>query len=186
MVQTETWNTASAPANPWIGQTACPYTPGSLPAGASLSSRVLVDHITNRFAGVDRTAFTYYPGISDLGTITAIGIDLFVDASTTQPPAATELRSGVFLRNQNQQPIASFTATATGGGHVLLNAGGSSDPDGQTFTIAWFNVTGGANTAIGSTGLLDWKPGPGTYSVKLQITDPGGLVATQTQTVVVS
>ena len=184
--QTETWNTASTPANPWTGQTACPYTPGSLPAGASLSTRVLAQHITNRIAGASRTAFTYSPGATDLAAITAIGIDLFVDASTTQPPAETELRSGAFLRNQNQQPVASFTATATGGGHVLLNAGGSSDPDNQTFTISWYNVTGGANTLIGTTGLLDWKPGAGTYSVKLQITDPGGLIGTQTQTVVVS
>jgi prepilin-type N-terminal cleavage/methylation domain-containing protein len=197
MVQTETWTTSTVPANPWTTGTACPYTPGSLPSGASVSSRRLASNVMNRYAGAARPAFSYYPSASSLSTITSIGIDLFVDAKANLPPAETELRSSAFLRNQNQTPIASFTATSTGGGHVLLNGGGSSDPDGQTITFAWFKVTGSPTspcsasqsgcTLIGSTGLFDWRPGAtGTYTVELVVTDPGGLTAYQRQSVVVT
>ena len=42
VAQKETWTTAAAPANPWAASggvfPACPFTPGSLPAGASIST----------------------------------------------------------------------------------------------------------------------------------------------------
>ncbi len=189
-VQTETWNTSTVPANPWLPTggiyPACPFTPGSLPSGAAVSNDRIASKVMNRRAGADRPAFTYTYGVAgNLATITNVGIQLFVDVDPALPPAETSLRSAAFLRNQNQPPVASFTATATGGGHLLLNGGGSSDADGSSLTYAWTNVTGGANTGFASTGLYDWRPGAGTYSVKLTVTDPGGLSATQTQTVVV-
>ncbi len=189
-VQTETWNTSTVPANPWAPTggvyPACPYTPGSVPSGAAISNDRIADKVMNRYSGADRPAFTFtYGTAGNLATITNVGIQLYLDIDPGRPPAETTLRSAAFLRNQNQQPVASFTATATGGGHVLLNGGGSSDGDGSSLTYAWTNVTGGANTALANTGLYDWRPGAGTYSVKLTVTDPGGLSATQTQTVVV-
>lgn len=197
-MQTETWNTSAIPANPWSAGAACPFTPGSLPSGAAISTRRLAESITNRIAGASRAAFTFYPSAASLSTITAVGIDVYVDVSATQTPSETRLRSSAFIRNQNQVPIASFTATATGGGHVLLNAGSSSDPDGQTITFAWFRVSGGADCSIiplpagctalppPSSGFRDWATTPGTYTIQLVVTDPGGLKATQTQTVVVT
>ena len=45
----------------------------------------------------------------------------------------------------------------------------------------------GVDVAIGSTGLLDWVPsaGPGQYTIKLQVTDSGGLIGTEVRTVTV-
>ena len=111
-------------------------------------------------------------------------MNLFIDVNTAMPPVESALSSSAFLRNQNQPPVASFTFSATGGGHLLLNGGASSDPDNQSLTYAWFNASTGSS--IGSGGLLDWAPGPGTYSVRLEVTDSGGLVGSETQTVVVS
>ena len=141
--------------------------------------------MTNRYAGADRAAFTY--DNASLAAIATIGVNLFVDVSPTQAPPEAELTSAAFLRNQNQAPAASFTDTATGAGHVLLNAGGSSDPDNQPLSFKWTQVTGGGESTIGSTGLLDWVPstGPGQYTIKLQVTDSGGLVGTEVRTVTV-
>jgi prepilin-type N-terminal cleavage/methylation domain-containing protein len=189
-VQRETWTTSTVPANPWGPSgsgvyPACPSSP-TPPSGASISTNRVAERVMNRRAGGTRAAFTYTYGTpGNLATITGVGVQLFVDADPSRSPGETSLRSFAFLRNQNQPPVASFSATSTGAGHVLLNAGGSSDADGSTLTFAWTNVTGGANTAIGSTGYFDWRPGAGTYSVKLTVTDPGGLSATQTQTVTV-
>lgn len=186
--QVETWTSAATPPNPWpiTGgiSTACPSTPGSIPAGGSVATASLAEHVMNRVAGANRPAFTY--DSATLGQITTVGINLFVDDSRALPPAETSLRSAAFLRNQNQAPVATFLPTSTGNGHVLLNGGGSSDPDNQQLSYQWFKVVGGTSTTIGSTGLLDWSPGPGTYTVRLQVTDTGGLIGTQTQTVVVS
>ena len=183
--QRETWTTSTVPPNPWPGSTACPAEPGSVPPGATVSTAKLTENVTNRYAGDDRAAFSY--DSDSLSEITKIGVSLFVDVSPTLPPAETQLSSAAFLRNQNQVPVAAFTDTATGAGHVLLNAGGSSDPDNQVITFRWLLVTGTEETDIGSTGLLDWVPadGPGEYTIKLQVTDSGGLIGTEVHTVTV-
>jgi hypothetical protein len=189
-VQTESWTTSTAPANPWAPTggvyPACPFTPSSPPAGTTFTTNRVADKVVNRYAGADRPAFTYtYASPGNVATISSIGVNLYVDVDPGEAPGETQLRSSAFLRNQSQAPVASFTATATGGGHVLLNAGGSGDADGTSVTYAWTNVTGGANTAIATTGFYDWHPGAGTYSVKLTVTDPGGLSSSQTQEVIV-
>lgn len=185
--QTQTWNTAAVPVNPWPitsgASTACPSTPG-VPAGSSISTTTLAENVMNRQAGESRSAFTFDSGALD--QITTVGIDLFVDVDPNQSPDETRLQSAAFLRNQNQPPVAAFAATPTGGGRVLLNGGASSDPDGQQITFKWFRVVGAVETEIASTGFLDWNPGPGTYSIRLEVTDPGGLISTLTQEVVVT
>ena len=183
--QRETWTTSTVPPNPWPTSSQCPAEPGSVPSGATVSTTKLTENVTNRYAGDDRAAFSY--DSDSLSEITTIGVNLFVDVSPTLPPAEAELSSAAFLRNQNQVPVAAFTDTATGAGHLLLNAGGSSDPDNQQITFKWLQVTGSGEVAIGSTGLLDWVPtaGPGQYTIKLQVTDSGGLIGTEVHTVTV-
>ena len=183
--QRETWTTSTVPPNPWPASSQCPAEPGSVPSGATVSTAKLAEDVTNRYAGADRAAFGY--DSDSLSEITTIGVTLFVDVSPTMPPAETELSSAAFLRNQNQVPVAAFTDTATGAGHLLLNAGGSSDPDNQQITFKWLLVTGTEEVEIGSTGLLDWVPedGPGEYTIKLQVTDSGGLIGTEVHTVTV-
>jgi prepilin-type N-terminal cleavage/methylation domain-containing protein len=181
--QTETWTSATAPTNPWPltggASTACPSAPSSLPGGTSITTTRLVEHVTNRIGGADRAAFSVDD--ADLTRISTVGVNLFVDADPKLPPVETSLRSSAFLRNQNQAPLPSCVATPTGGRHVLLNGGGSSDADNQQLSYEWFRVDGATTTKIGSVGLVDWTaPTSGvSYTFRLRVTDTGGLSATQ-------
>ncbi|MBW3608713.1 MAG: hypothetical protein KY463_10215, partial [Actinobacteria bacterium] len=63
---------------------------------------------------------------------------------TTPGRGAPELRvtSGVYLRNQNQPPVASFVATpASASRTVVLNAAGSVDFEGRNLSYYWFKQT---------------------------------------------
>jgi hypothetical protein len=186
VAQKQTWTTATPPANPWAESggnfPACPFTPASLPAGSAITTTTLVQDVTNRYAGASRPAFTY--DNTTLGAITSVGISLFIDVNTVAQPGESQLSSSAFLRNQNQAPLASFTSSPTGAGRVLLNGGGSSDPDNQAMTFAWFRVDTGAQ--IGTGALLDWAPGAGTYQVRLEVTDAGGQTGSFVGTVTVS
>lgn len=184
IVQTQTWTTATAPANPWPVSGGVSPTCPSTPSGGSVTTARLAESVTNRYAGEDRPAFTF--DSTTLSQITSVGINLFVDGDVNQSPEEIQLRSAAFIRNQNQPPVASFTASPTGAGHVLLNAGASSDPDNQPITFKWYRVNGTTRTQIGTSGLLDYAPGAGTYSIELEVTDSGGLVSKQTKTVVIS
>jgi prepilin-type N-terminal cleavage/methylation domain-containing protein len=186
--QTQTWSTAATPANPWpeaSATIACPDT--STPTSVRVASAV-----TNRFQGADRPAFTYNgaPAPSDLSTITSVQLDLFINTNTTLAAAESEVRSTVFARNQNRPPSASFSYTAAGNGTVLLNGGSSYDPDGQDLTYTWActssSCPSSSTLAAAGTGLVQWNPGAGTYTVTLTVKDPSGLPSTATQTVVVT
>ena len=49
------------------------------------------------------------------------------------------MASGIYLRNQNQAPIASFVATpASTSSTVVLNASASTDFEGRTLNYFWF------------------------------------------------
>ena len=161
-----------------------PGPPGSVPPGATVSTTKLTPSVTNRYAGADRAAFTY--DNATLPEITTVGMNLFVDVSPTQAPAETELTSAAFLRNQNQAPVAAFTNTATGAGHVLLNGGG------RAIRTTSSSPSSGRRSRVGSTDHrldrvagLGSPTGPGKYTVRLQVTDTGGLIGTEIHTVTV-
>lgn len=180
--QTQTWTTAATPPNPWPAPTACPSTPASVPSGSAISTVRVANDVVNRYAGTERPAFSYDSATPS--EITKVGIELLVDVSPAEQPGPTELRSAAFLRNQNQMPVAVCTATATGSGRVLLNGGGSSDPDNQRLSFTWYQD--GSGTSIGTAGLLDYQSSPGSRSFQLVVTDAGGLSATQNCDVVVT
>jgi prepilin-type N-terminal cleavage/methylation domain-containing protein len=187
--QTQTWSTATAPSNPWPAATATIACPD---ASTATSVRV-ASAVTNRFqARTDRSAFTYNDGAAptDLSTITSVQLDLFINTNTKLNAAESEVRSTVFARNQNRPPSASFSYTASGSGTVLLNGGSSYDPDGQDLTYVW-SCTGAScptpsTLSSAGTGLVQWNPGVGTYTVTLTVKDPSGLSSTATQTVAVT
>jgi hypothetical protein len=190
--QTQTWTTATPPTSPW---TPDPTQTIACPDASTSSSVTVAPSVTNRYRGrTDRPAFSFNNGSapSDLGTITSVQIDLFVNPTPTAlSPAETELRSAAYLRNQERPPSVSFTSTATGGGGVLLNGGTSYSPDGEDLSYAWSCTApslcpNSAALAATNTGLVDWQPGTGTYTVQLTVTDAGGLSATTTQQVTVS
>jgi prepilin-type N-terminal cleavage/methylation domain-containing protein len=166
--QTLAWTTANSVSDPW--STACPDT--------SSASTTLVSGVTNRAKQrTDRPAFTYNGGTApaNLATIDTVGLDLFVNPTPRLSDAETELRSGAFLRNQQRSPVANFTYTPLGGGAVLLNAGPSYDPSGEPLTYSW--SCSGATPCASSAAVFSWKPGAGSYTVTLTVTDPAGLQA---------
>ena len=65
---------------------------------------------------------------------------LVVDTAPGQALGEERVASGVYLRNQNQAPVGSFTVTPISGSPrtVLLNGSGSSDFEQRTLTYYWF------------------------------------------------
>jgi cytochrome c len=82
-------------------------------------------------------------------------------------------------RRGNRAPKAVLTASVTAGRHplkVALDAGGSSDPDGDALKFTWGNGRSGVKLQM-TFGK------PGTYKVALTATDPSGAESTATQTI---
>jgi prepilin-type N-terminal cleavage/methylation domain-containing protein len=184
--QKHRWTTATPPTT--MPTANCPDTSWG-------TSRILVDHVTNRATastggrGSKRPAaaplFTFYPGTATLDTITSIRISLYTDHSWAKVPTETELTSGILLRNQNGSPTASFIATPgnVGSRKITLNANTSTDPEGLPLSYRWCDVTTTSlcddTTRIG-TGVLYTYTAPvaGARQIKLQVFDVGGLQAT--------
>jgi prepilin-type N-terminal cleavage/methylation domain-containing protein len=164
--QTQTWTTGTPPALP--STTSCP-------SSAWTTQAIATDQVTNG----SRTVFTYNDN-SDLTNITQIHADLYIDVSQTLRPPESRLESGVYLRNQNKAPIASFTATVAGNKHVLLNGSASSDPEGGSLSFKWFD----GSTQIGSGQTCDCIAlNTGNRTITLTVADQSGITDSVSQTV---
>jgi hypothetical protein len=170
--QVQTWTAAAPPAVP---------STGSCPDAAWPSQEVVANGIVNDRLGAGRPAFVF--DSSDPTAVNEVRTDLFLDAEPNASPAETHLQSGVFLRNQNRVPTASFQWSPGNPGHVILNASASADPEGQALKYTWKD--GGVKLAS-DTVVVDWSASVGTHSVTLEVRDPAGLVSTQTQQVVIA
>lgn len=156
---------SSTPANEKIWTMTVPYVAGTpMPATTACpgtgwnSARILAGNVTNQSGGQDRFAFAY--NATDLKQITLVRTQLFIDADPGRAPAETKLASGVFLRNQNQEPTADADVTPLGGGRVLVNGSGSFDPEGARLDYTWYDgatkmtcagVVGSCQTVAGTT-----------------------------------
>ena len=169
--QTQRWNTATPPAMPLA--TDCPSTSWD-------SSRLVADQLTNQAAGGDRPLWTYKQAVT--GEITGVKLNLFMNDDPDATEREVSLQTGVFLRNQNRAPTALFTAAPAGVRHVLLNGSTSSDPEGDPLDYHWF-VNG---VEVGRGLIFDYAaPAGGTYTFRLDVRDPSGLLGrSPTQTVV--
>jgi type II secretory pathway component PulJ len=180
-VQDQTWTTATPPAVP--STTQCPD-----PAWGS--QRFVADKITSRFdssaPNTPRSRAIFTPNSAILTKITRIDITLFLDTTPgggpVNAPDETRIDSGIFLRNQNEAPVASFTYTVTGSRHIVLNASASSDPENQSLTYTWKD---GSTTIDGTGQTVDYPTTSGSHSITLTVKDPGGLSTDSTQTVTV-
>jgi len=127
--QTQTWTAAATPALP--STAACPGT--GWDAGAD---RQFITSVVNRYGGANRPVFSY--NSTDILRVTKVRTSLFVDLDPTKRPAEVRLSSGVFLRNQNRIPLATFTATVTADKRLILNGSGSEDPEGMPLQFEWY------------------------------------------------
>ncbi len=108
-----------------------------------------------------------------------------VTLTVTDNSGATAVAStSVTITPANVLPNAVFSATPLTGPSplvVTLNAGASNDPDGAITSYAW--DLGNGSTATGPTTSFTYTT-PGSYTVKLTVTDNRGGVRTATRTVV--
>ncbi len=183
-----------------ISNASAPPTGADCPHAAGWSSTTAVgEAVVNVRDGVVRPVFTYnWPRDADgaevrtdTAAITRIATDVRVDEDPRAAPAEQRLTSGVFLRNQNQQPVAAFSVTPTGTG-LVLNGSATTDAEGQGLDFRWYagTRTGFADGCVPAAGDLPTYLGTGVVlnvttpadaappaSVTLCVADPGGLTS---------
>jgi type II secretory pathway pseudopilin PulG len=174
-------------------------------AASGVTSRIVSQNVTNVTGGMDRPVFTYAcqsgspvtcpASATEYPKITMVGAQLFIDTDPNDRVREQEVATAVYLRNQNQAPTASVTGPVRLGTYkYMLNASGSSDPEGRTLDFHWYVNT--TNTAPPSPFNCVSPPddqwdGPvfiddfgsavagGTpYTAWLVVCDPGGLSST--------
>ncbi|CAA9471914.1 MAG: hypothetical protein AVDCRST_MAG53-1377 [uncultured Solirubrobacteraceae bacterium] len=156
--QTQTWTTATVPPAP--SGTACP--------GAGWDRTVIAaENIVNGAVPV----FSYDSSV--LTDISAVHVDLLVDTDTVRQPPPTRLSTGVFLRNQNRRPTASFTWARTSGG-LVLNGSASADPEGDPLRYVWFD--GATEVGRGITFTYTGLAAGSVHQLRLEVSDPAGLI----------
>ena len=179
--QTLRWTTAGVPTT--LPSATCPD------ASWGQARRILADHVTNKATSADRPAaaplFTYFPNAGNLDTITSVRVAFHTDLAWDEAPGETELTSGIFLRNQNGAPTASFTVTpgSPGTKKLTLNAGTSTDPEGLPLVYRWCDTTTNSlcdnSTKVGTGVLYTYTaPAAGARKIVLQAFDLGGLQST--------
>jgi prepilin-type N-terminal cleavage/methylation domain-containing protein len=167
--QEQTWQVQFPP--PSFSTSGCPNASWG-------NNTVVAEDIVNTAEATPVPVFTFTPGPSPVSDITAIRANLVVDTNPGASPIATDLKSGVFLRNQNRAPVASCTAQYAGTGQqVALNGSASEDPEG--FNMKTYNWYADGKTADppDATGVVAvWTaPTSGTHTFRLHVEDQGGL-----------
>lgn len=124
---------------------------GACPGTGWAKARIVSSNVSNRRGGIDRNIFDYEcapswpatcPAVAaEYQRITNVGLELYVDAKTTDTIKEMRVSTAVFLRNQNEPPTANATSTRTAPQTVILNASGSTDPEGRTLQYYWFKGT---------------------------------------------
>jgi prepilin-type N-terminal cleavage/methylation domain-containing protein len=129
--------------------------------GGWASVKVLASDVTNQTNGQDRPMFNYTcvtgapagcpAGSADYSKIVFSRATLYIDVNPGKAPGERLVTSGVYLRNQNEAPVASFAETGgtQGTRTVTLNASASYDPEGRTLHYYWYKGSGTRPTALG-------------------------------------
>ncbi|MFP5361954.1 MAG: type II secretion system protein J [Thermoleophilia bacterium] len=179
-----------------------PPTTTACPGTGWTSMQPVGESVVNARDGLNRPLFTYnWPktaaGVeitTDTSAITRIRTQLWVDTNPGSKPVEQSLSTGVFLRNQNQAPVAAFTFTAAG---RILNASGTTDFEGRRLNYHWYYGTSAVTPPAGCTpadpppasylgfGIVQRLPATATSPqvVTLCVIDPGDLQVTLTKTV---
>jgi prepilin-type N-terminal cleavage/methylation domain-containing protein len=162
-VQEQKWVTQDAPTIP--ADTNCPGSGWD-------TATVMASNLTNTYQNQSRPLFTYNSSI--LTQINSIHVDLYTDIDPVRAPSETHLTSGVFLRNQNQVPVASFAKALSGTTAIVLNGSASYDPESQSLTYQWWD--NGAKIDKGDGIVYTYKVTPGSsHALQLKVYDPAKL-----------
>lgn len=158
-------------------------------------TRQVVTGVTNQSGGVDRNVFDYRCAVGSPSTcpadddeytkVTTIGIDLWVDAVPGDTASEMHVSSGVFLRNQNEAPTAAASVAPVAPRRVLLNGGGSSDPEGRTLEYFWFDKDPTTLPELTSTPCSTPFPSAVWQGVTFNKLFPAGVSSPQTYYLVV-
>jgi type II secretory pathway pseudopilin PulG len=178
--QEQTWTSPTPPPAAPAG-TACPDSGWPAIAGAGSNARAVARNVVNAATG--EPLFTY--DSTQPETIYSIGAALLVDVNPGKSPIASRLATTVFLRNQNQEPVASATAVDTGTGHrVVLNGSASVDPEGRSLALYEWFADDDLDDPIATGVVAQWVPAgagwPQTHDITLRVTDAGGRVGETT------
>jgi prepilin-type N-terminal cleavage/methylation domain-containing protein len=155
---TRTWvryclDNAAAPATlargrMWFMTSDTPAAPTSTACqkGTWETATVVSDSVANRAGNADRPVFSYscLSGQNpcppaDFTRVTGVGSTLYVDDDVTRVPSELRVSTSVYLRNQNEPPVAKigvpgYPRTRT----VFLNGSESYDAEGRTLRYFWF------------------------------------------------
>jgi Tfp pilus assembly protein PilW len=179
--QEQLWTTATPPAV--ASTSACP---GVAPWTAQNNSSATYAPIAANVVNGSTPIFTYDNSVA--ANVKQVSIDLLVDTTPGVSPNTTELKTAVTLRNVNQAPVATFTATAAGSLHVSLDATAAYDPEGTALTYRWCLVSNCSSaSAIGTGQTLDYvASSTGSMTFYLDVWDTGGIMTESSQTVTVT
>lgn len=172
-LQTSPYSSATQAAPP--STSGCPDT-----APGWTRRQVVASNIVNQ---MQTPAKPFFNRTTDSGGVVSdIAVDAWVDVDPAGGAPVSRLQSSVTLRNLNHTPVAAVpTCTASGNGHVLCDASGSSDPDGQSLFYKW-KIDSGAfvdgSSSYDASGATLVSGSTHTFTV--QVTDTGQASSTQT------
>ncbi len=160
--QTQSWTSAIPPAIP---------STASCPSPAWDTSTVVAEDITNRAGSQERAMFAYRRTAA--GETQSVAVRLYLDIDPAREPKEALAETGVFMRNQNRIPVARFTATPAGIGHILLNATDSVDPEDQPIDVRWYDGT----RAVGRGTIFEYNAKTsGAHPISVEVQDVAGLI----------
>jgi hypothetical protein len=160
-VQDQKWTSLATPAMP---------STSGCPGSGWGSTSIMASNLTNVYNGQSRPLFTF--DSSTLTAIREIHVDMYSDIDPAKAPNETHITSGVFLRNQNAAPVASFTYALSGSSAIVLNGSQSYDPEGNALQYSWLDD----NVKVGSGVTFSYAVTPNSnHSMQLQVFDPAGL-----------
>lgn len=124
---------------------------------------------------------TYTPQVYEPGGLWSLTVKAW-DSPSVPPPNSGSATKVVTL--QDRPPIASFTksSSALAGEQITFNATSSSDIDGTIVSYAW--DFGDGSSGIGAVVTHSFSVA-GSYTVKLTVTDNGGLTNSNTSVLTV-
>lgn len=134
---------------------------GAAPSVTLIANKGKPVYVTNEYGGdTNKPLFSFGPtGYSGTSQINQVQVDLYADENPGARPGPTEIKTGIYFRNEFSLPVAAFTATSvTGTGQsttrfITLNGSGSSDPNGQALTYQWYTASA-TSACTPSTGAV--------------------------------